>query len=257
MRGLSSDLATYARGLVGAPATTYGGPLTAGMGEGETNILNSINKLVMGSDGAFTPSASMWFGDERSNLIGDILSGKRLDPTSNPYLQSTMDAIRTAGNETLGQNLNMIDAAFGRANLGPSSSGRSREAIETGRRVTSDVNNQIGNILANNYQQGLQEQMTTLGSVLPGMDQYSSGLLFSALGANALPRQVQQNQITADYNEFLRRLSEPMQNAQLALSIMSGTPMMNFMQQQYRPSSAAQLLSALSQGGQAAAPFLV
>lgn len=224
-KGLSQDLGSYARTLVGRDATPYAGSFTAGMSTGEQNLLDAINNNV-GSGGAFAP--------QRNALISDILGGKRLSPNTNPYLQDMIGALTTESNRGLGSNLNILDAAFGKGGMG-SGSGRSAAAIETTRQAHGDLTNSIANILGQNYQQGLNEQMTTLGSILPTMDQYNSNNLYAALSANALPRTIQQNDLTAQYQEFLRQLQEPMQYTQLASQILGAAPQY----QVYQPQEAS------------------
>lgn len=227
------------------------------MGSGESDILSAINRMALGSDGANTPPlGNMAFGGERSSLISDILSGKRLSPDSNPYLASNLDYFRGEANKTLGGNMNLLDAAFGKNGMGIGS-GRSAEAGNLARNSAMDTNAQIAQILGQNYQHGLDEQMTTLGSVLPGMDQFKANMLFSALGANAIPRQIQQSDMTARYQDFLRQLQEPLTNAGMATSILGSAPNYQFMMPQYAPNQWQQALGAIGSVGQAAMPFLV
>lgn len=256
-KGLASDLGTYGRSLVGRTATPYTGNLTAPLSTGESNILSLINK-ISGGDGANMPGlGSMAFGDQRSSLISDILSGKRMSPGSNPYLQDYITSLQRSGQDTLGRNLNLLDAAFGGRGMTGASSGRSTEAANAARLATADTNSLIAQILGNQYNQGLNEQMNVLGSVLPNLDSYTTNMLFSALGANALPRSIQQSSLTNQYNEFLRQLNEPLQNVNLAAQILGSAPGFQYMQPQYAPSKASQILGALGSVGQAALPFVL
>lgn len=284
-RGLSSDLGTYARTLVGRGATPYSGNFTAPLGANELSILDRINALQLPrfGDGASMPTLSgMAFSGPRDALIADILGGGRLNPASNPYLRGTIDAFRDAGTETLGRNLNVLDAAFGRSGMTGPSSGRSAESIEATRKVTGDVNNAIASILGENYGRGINEQMNVLGNVLPGIDsanlaryvasgnlglqnqdlglrnfQTQANWLSSILGANALPRSIAQNDTSARYQEFLRMLQEPQDYTRLAAGILSGAPQLQYTMPQYAPSQFSQILGSAAQVGQAALPFML
>lgn len=256
MRPLAGDLASYARGLVGREGTPYGGRFTAPMTSGESSILSRIN-MIAGGDGAnASPLGRLAFGPQREALISDILSGNRLRPETNPFLAENIDYLRGEGTKNLGANLDLVDAAFGRAGL-PSGSGRSREAIETARLSTRDLNNTISSFLGDQYNRGLGEQYNTLSSVVPNIDAFNSTMLFNALGANALPRQIEQQNLDSLFREFLRLDNAPNANAQLALSILGGTPGMQFVQPQYQPSVFSQILGAAGDAGQAALPFLL
>lgn len=301
-QGLSADLGSYARSLVGRQATPYNGTLNAPMSSGEMDTLHTVDQLgphPLGPAYNFTNGGTALptlegpaFQGGRDALISDILSGRRLDPNTNPYLAQVTEALRTEGQKTLGNNLNMVDAMFGKSGMGPSS-GRSLQGIETGRQSTQDINNTIASLLSGNYQQGLQEQMATLSSILPGIDagnlsRYSTvgnmglnadnsrtnrestianyGLnygqgnmqaLASILGMQGLPRTVQQGSNDRTYQEFLRQLNEPTMYAQLASQILSGSPQMQFMNPQYAPSQFAQILGGASQAGQAMLPFML
>jgi len=151
-----------------------------------------------------------------------------------------------------------LDAAFARSGVG-TGSGRSEEAVEATRRASGDLTGQISSILGANYQQGLAEQIQTLGSILPGMDQFQSDLLFRALGANALPRQIEQQDLNARYQDFLRRLQESTGNTQLAMQILASQPGFQFAQQQFAPLSFWEqlLLGGVQGGAQGAAGALL
>ena len=247
MRGLSSDLGSYGQTLVGKQATPYTGSLTSPITGGEQDILAAINRMTIGGDGAYTPTAQ--------GLINDILSGNRLRPETNPYLSSMMNSLSQYSSEGLGRNLNLVDAAFGKTGMG-TGSGRSMTAIETGRQAQQDLNNQISNILGTQYQQGMQEQYNTLANVLPQQGQQQFSQLLGALSASALPRQIQQQDLGAQYQEFLRQLQEPMGYTQLVSQILGSSPGLQYMQPQYAPSPISQILGGAAQVGQAALPFV-
>lgn len=302
-QGLSSDLASYGRSLLGKTSTPYTGALSAPIGGGEQNILDIINKMVIpGGDGSSAPlglsspslpTTSLAFGDQRSKLISDILSGSRLSPDSNPYLASNIDYLRNESGKTLGANANLLDAVFGRSGITGRGTGRSVQATDLAQKSAMDTNSLIAQVLGQNYNNGLNEQMNVLSSILPGIDAFNQqgvdnaqrnilnsqqdrslnladrsaadaertnkiNMLFSALGANALPRQIQQAGLSNSYQEFLRMLGEPNQNATLASSILSNSPRFQFntpAAPQYAPSDLSQILGAFAQIGQTALPF--
>ncbi len=242
-RGLSSDLASYGRTLVGKAATPYSGSFTAPLGSGESDILRQINDNIT-SGGSFAP--------ERDNLISQILSGSRLSPNTNPYLDATINELSRKSNEGLGGNLNLIDAAFGRSGMRGASSGRGVEAIQASRLAGQDLTSQIAQILGGNYQQGLNEQMNVLGSVLPQLDQAKSTNLYNALGANALPRSINQADLTARYQDFLRQIQEASGNTSLASSILGSQPGLQYSNPSYNQMPFWQQLLLGGVGGAAA-----
>lgn len=249
-QGLSSDLGAYSRSLVGKPATPYNGMLSASLGTGEQGLLDAITRMVSGGTNG---GPALAFGPERNQLLSSILSGQRLDPNMNPFLGAMTNAVRDQGQETLGRSMNLVDAAFGGSGMS-TGSGRSAEGIETARRVTGDTNNTIANMLGSNYQQGLQEQMQVLGQILPGMDATTSNMLFQALGAAAMPREVQQQGLDRQYAEFLRKLQEPIGNTQLATQILGSQPGLQFSAPSYEPMPYwQQLLMGAVQGASSGA----
>lgn len=229
-RGLSNDLIDYSRQLFNRP--TDAGSRFAPIGAGEQQGLDAIQQNM----GGMTQNQG-----QGQALIGDILSGNRLSPDTNPYLSQVLGSLRTNASDNLGVGMNALDAAFGRSGMA-NSSARSTEATNLADKSVSSLNDTIANMLFGQYNNGLNEQMQTLG-MLPSFNSGNINSLVSALSALSLPRQLEQQGKDFEYNAAG-------DNALLIAQILGSQPGFNFMSPEYAPSMFSQVTSGLGALGQ-------
>ncbi len=229
-RGLSNDLIDYSRQLFNRPtdAGSRFAPLGAGEQQGLTAIQDNLTGMTQGQN-------------QGQQLIGDVLSGNRLSPDTNPYLSEVLGSLRGNAQDNLGVGMNALDAAFGKSGMA-NSSARSTEATNLADKSVTGLNETIANMLFGQYNNGLNEQMQVLG-MLPSFNTGNINSLVSAMSALALPRQLEQQGKDFEYNAVG-------DNALLLAQILGSQPGFQFMQPEFAPSMFSQVTSGLGALGQ-------
>lgn len=221
-RGLSNDLVNYSRQILNRPTSATG--RFAALTPGEMSVLGALQNNIGTMSTMGQP------------LLSDIFSGSRMTPASNPFLSETLGGLKSQAADTLGTNMNFLDAMFNKSGMSHGS-GRSNEAIELARRSGNDLNSQIANLLFGQYNQGANEQMQALG-LLPSLNSSNTNSILSSLSALALPRQLEQQALDFSYNA-------PVDNAMAVAQILGGLPGFQFTTPQFAPSQGAQILGSL------------
>lgn len=227
-RGLSRDLASYSGELLKKGPTAYTGNRIAGMTGDEGMALEALKGT------AFGPADPRY-----DRYVDEVMGGG----VANPHLDALIGNVTESVNRNLGGNLNMVDAMFARSGMG-GGSGRGTQAIEASRAASGELSANIAQILGADFNRRMGERQA-VGMSMPGVANNRAVVQQNALGALALPRNIQQQQMDFDFNEFIRMLQEPMQHAQLASQIMGSAPGLQFMQPQYAPSKFQQTMAAL------------
>jgi hypothetical protein len=195
----------------------YGGPLVAPITGTETQALGNLN------DVAQNPG--------RQDYLNSVISGKYLpgQPGANPFLQSAIEAAQrptqTALNDTLGKTLPGVFTQAGQQIGGglrsPNASAKpgatafdtaAARAFEGGAHALGDIATNISfqgyNAERQNQQQAVQLQQQDVQS------------LINNLQAQALPRLIQEQGITAGLDQFNKRTQALLQ----ALQVAAGSP---------------------------------
>lgn len=216
--------------------------------------------------------------DYMSPYLQGVLDPQLREARRQADIQRTQDAARLVGSGAFGGSRQAIMEAEGERNLltrlgditgtGYQSAydrAQQQRLAEAGlglqAQQAGEASRQFG---ANLGLQGLQQRLgaaSQLGSLAGQQQQYGLQNLQAMLGAGATQRDIEQQGLTADYNEFLRQEQDPLKKIQLQQSVLAGLPIQAANFYQPEPStasailggalsglSAASLLSALSGG---------
>ena len=234
---LSSWMGPYATNMLGRaqaiaaePYQVYQGPQTAGESGLQSKVFQGLGNLSFpgnlgtsfSSTGAYQlPSQAPQGG------VGSLVDGTQpaqeggMQPQGiasqymNPYLQSVLNPqlaeLRRQNEITnMGMNAKMTGAgAFGGG----------RQAImnaENNRNMMQEMNKTVGQGYANAYDKGMGQFNIEQGQ--------SKDLVNMLANAGQQQRGIEQEGITADYNEFLTQRDDPMKKLQFQQSMMQGMP---------------------------------
>jgi len=179
------------------PGQAYTGQFTAGMSPFETTGLNMLNRILSNTSG----TGDMF--NLASSRLQDILSGKLLNPATNPVIQST----KTLSAQNLQDQLDAAHAA-----QGARGAFFSTPALGEDYKLRLRSANNLDSIIAG----VLQNEQDRIGSAIPlgqQFDQYKNitaplQLINASQTLGALPRTLQQSEFDKLYQDYQRQRSE-------------------------------------------------
>jgi len=216
--GYVTDMLGKAQAISNQPYQVYQGPMTAGESGLQSNVFKGLGSLnfpsqlgqSFSSTGAYqlpnmnAPSGSAPAGP--SGIAAQYM---------NPYLQSVLnpqlDELRRQNDITnMNTNAKMTQAG---------GFGGGRQAImnaENNRNMMQEMNKTVGQGYSNAYDKAMGQFNTEQGQAKTLADMMST--------AGAQQRGIEQEGITADYNEFLAQRDYPMKQTQYLQSMLQGLP---------------------------------
>lgn len=242
--GYVTDMMGKAQALSNTPYQTYQGPMTAGESGLQNKMFQGLGGLTFpsqlgqsfSSSGAYTPPAmapntfanqpiGMGAGASPQGMGAGATGtggGQATSPTTgiaqqymNPYLQSVLqpqlEELRRQSQLNLQPNLAKMTQAGG--------FGGGRQAImesEANRNLLQQQNQAIGTGYANAFDKAMGQFNTEQGQAKTLADLMGQ--------AGAQQRGIEQEGITADYNEFLAQRDDPMKKVQFLQSMLQGLP---------------------------------
>jgi hypothetical protein len=225
-----------AQAISNQPYSVYQGPMTAGESSLQSNVFKGLGSLnfpsqlgqTFSSTGAYQPPAMT----PGAYMPGGIGTGAGATPTGtppvgqtqptgiaaqymNPYLQSVLnpqlEELRRQSQINLQPGLAKMTQAGGY--------GGGRQAImesEANRNLLQQQNQAIGTGYSNAYDKAMQQF---------NIEQGQAKTLADLMGqAGSAQRGIEQEGITADYNEFLAQRDYPMKQTQYLQSMLQGLP---------------------------------
>lgn len=224
IRGQTSD---WLSGQIGKTGTPYTGELTSKMSEPEESSLDYLKKYT--SQG--TPEMTQL----GQNEIKKTLTGE-YDPTTSPYYQA-VKAESARNLENTQKNIASNAGGGGRFYTGARVAEQGRAATDTG----IGLNKELGAIAERERQNRLSAATTAAGM---GETERNVPLQYAAASQQlgALPRNIQDVNKQAVYNEWLRQQEYPMQIAQMSAPYAGQQPIMA--QAGYSPSIWSQISGA-------------
>ena len=236
-----------AQAIAESPYQVYGGPMTAGTSGLQDKVFQGLGNLSFpgnlgqsfSSTGAYQPP-QMNMGAYNTQPIGTGPQPGMMPPDGqpgagiaglpqqqpqqpqgiaaqymNPYLQSVLDPQMA---ELRRQNdiTNMMSNA---KMTGAGAFGGGRQAImnaENNRNLMQEMNKTVGQGYASAYDKGMGQFNIEQGQ--------SKDLVNMLANAGGQQRGIEQEGITADYNEFLAQRDDPMKKLQFQQSMMQGMP---------------------------------
>ena len=238
-----TEMLGKAQAVANEPYQVYQGPMTAGESGLQSKVFQGLGNLSFpgnlgqsfSSAGAYQPP-QMNMGAYQTQPIGTGsqpgaappagITGASIIPTPaqpqgiasqymNPYLQSVLDPQMA---ELRRQN----DITNMKANAGLTSAGAfggGRQAImnaENARNLMQEMNKTVGQGYASAYDKAMQQFNTEQGQAKTLADMMSE--------AGGQQRGIEQQGISADYNEFLAQRDDPMKKTQYLQSMLQGLP---------------------------------
>ncbi len=241
--GYVTDMLGKAQAISNQPYQVYQGPMTAGQSSLQDTVFKGLGSLnfpsqlgqTFSSGSAYTPPAmtpgayapgAIGTGAGMSGGIGSIggtgtTGGTTTPPLGmasqymNPYLQSVLqpqlEELRRQSQINMQPGMAKMTQAGGY--------GGGRQAImesEANRNLLQEQNKTIGQGYASAYDKAMGQFNTEQGQAKTLADMMS--------GAGAQQRGIEQEGITADYNEFLAQRDYPMKQTQYLQSMLQGLP---------------------------------
>jgi hypothetical protein len=178
------------------PGQEYGGQYTAPMGSQEMSTMDMLTKFLGGS-----PTGDLF--NQAKGQIGDTLSGKYMDPNTNPYIK----AMSKLAGTNLEDQINASKAARGGRESYFHTQGIAEEGKLRGNTM-DNLNALIGQVLESerSRQYGaapIAAEMDRYQNVTAPLQQISAGQQYGAL-----PRMLAQNDLEGKYNEWKRARGE-------------------------------------------------
>lgn len=227
-------------GQIGQPGQQYTGQMVAPLSQQEAQSFDFLKQYGEGSQ-AQDPTF------QKARSVVDKTLTNQFDPTTSPYYQ----AVKAESAKNLAETQkDIMSTAGGTGNVW--TGGRLKEQG----RATTDRNLALDRLMGEMAMQERQNQLNVIPQAL-GMSQTLAQEPFAKASAfqqfGALPREIEQAQNQAKYNEWLRSTVEyPMQIGQMA----SGTEQAPLYQQS-TPSSSSQLFGGIASGAGELIPGLL
>jgi len=231
-----TDMLGRAQALSNQPYQTYQGPMTAGESALQSKYFSGLGGLTFPTQlvgQSFTSSTAPTL----PTATGPAGSTTPTGPAAqymNPYLQAVLapqleELRRQAGITQQQQAGKAAQAgAFGGTRYG-------LMEAEGARNLMQEMNKTIGTGYANAYDKAMQQFNAEQGQAKTLADMMAS--------AGAQQRGIEQEGITADYNEFLAQRDYPMKQLQFQQSMLQGLPISTVSTSQAQQSGIGQLAS--------------
>jgi hypothetical protein len=235
-----TNMLGQAQAIANSPYQTYQGPMTAGESSLQSNVFKGLGNLAFptqlgqsfSSTGAYQPptmGANAYTPGAIGTGAGAGIAGLDTGTTGatgagtpgiasqymNPYLQSVLEPqlaeLRRQSQINMQPGMAKLTQAGGY--------GGGRQAImesEANRNLLQEQNKAIGQGYASAYDKGMGQFNTEMGQ--------SKDLVNMLANAGQAQRGIEQEGITADYNEFLAQRDDPMKKTQYLQSMLQGLP---------------------------------
>lgn len=239
-----TDMLGKAQAISNTPYQTYQGPMTAGESTLQSNLFQGLGSIpfpnqlgkTFSSEGAYQPpamapntfanqpigmgagapqgmggGAGVGAGGNQPSSAGTGIAAQYMNPYLQSVLQPQLEELRRQS---------QINAQPGMAKLTQAGGyGGGRQAImesEANRNLLQAQNQAIGTGYSNAYDKAMQQFNTEQGQAKTLADLMGT--------AGAQQRGIEQEGITADYNEFLTQRDYPQKQVQFLQSMLQGLP---------------------------------
>ena len=225
-----------AQAIADQPYQVYGGPVTAGESALQSKYFQGVGGLTFPTNlgQSFTSANAPALPSATTGTAGGVSSTGPAAQYMNPYLQAVLapqlDELRRQAGITQQQQAGKATqaGAFGGSRYGLMES-------EGARNLLQEMNKTIGTGYANAYDKAMQQFNTEQGQAKTIADMIA--------GAGTQQRGIEQEGITADYNEFLAQRDYPMKQVQFLQSLLQGLPISTVSSQQAQQTGIGQLAS--------------
>ena len=232
-----TDMLGRAQAISETPYQTYQGPMTAGESALQSKMFQGLGSLSFPTNlgQSFTSTGA----PDISGAMAGTSTGTPTGPAAaymNPYLESVLSP-QLAELRRQSQITQMGNAA---KMTGAGAFGGSRQAImdaETQRNLMQEMNKTVGTGYASAYDKAMQQ--------FNAEQQQAKTLADMIFQAGATQRDIEQQGITADYNEFLAQRDYPTKQVQFLQSMLQGLPISTMSTSQAAQSGIGQLASTV------------
>lgn len=236
-----TDMLGKTQAVAEQPYQVYQGPMTAGESGLQSKVFQGLGNLTFpgqlgqtfSSTGAYSlPDLSQPASATAAPTGGTGIAAQYMNPYLQAVLQPQLDEMRRQNAITnMGTNAKLTQAG---------AYGGGRQAImnaENDRNMMMEQNKAIGQGYSNAYDKAMQQFNTEQGQAKTLADMMGQ--------AGQTQRGIEQEGITADYNEFLAQRDYPQKMLQFQQSMLQGLPISTVSNQAAQQSGIGQLSSTI------------
>lgn len=229
-----------AQAIADQPYQTYQGPMTAGESGLQSKVFQGLGNLTF--PGQLGQSFSAQGAYQLPSMTPGGVTGQQTGPTgiAAQYMNPYLNAVLSPQLEELSRQSRMTQMANASKLAQAGAYGGSRQAImdaETQRNLLQEQNRAIGQGYANAYDRAMGQFNVEQGQAKTLADMISQ--------AGQQQRGIEQEGITADYNEFLAQRDYPMRQTQYLQSMLQGLPISTVTNTPAQQSGIGQLSSTI------------
>ena len=244
---LSQWAGPYVTGMLGKaqaiadqPYQTYQGPMTAGESGLQSKVFQGLGNLTF--PGQLGQSFSSKDAYQLPTMTSTGVTGQQAGPggVAAQYMNPYLNAVLTPQLDELRRQSQITQMGTAGKLAQAGAFGGSRQAImdaETQRNLLQEQNKAIGTGYANAYDKAMGQFNTEQGQAKTLADMMAS--------AGTAQRGIEQEGITADYNEFLAQRDDPMKKTQYLQSMLQGLPISTVTNTPAQQSGIGQLSSTI------------
>ena len=214
-----TNMLGQAQALSQQPYQTYQGPMTAGESGLQSKVFQGLGNLTF--PGQLGQSFSSTGAYQLPTMTSTGVTGQQAGPggIASQYMNPYLSAVLTPQLDELRRQSQMTQMGTAGKLAQAGAYGGGRQAImdaETQRNLLQEQNKAIGTGYANAYDRAMGQFNTEQGQAKTLADMLGA--------AGAQQRGIEQEGITADYNEFLAQRDYPMKQTQYLQSMLQGLP---------------------------------
>lgn len=229
-----------AQAIADQPYQTYQGPMTAGESGLQSKVFQGLGNLTF--PGQLGQSFSAQGAYQLPTMTSTGVTGQQVGPggVAAQYMNPYLSAVLTPQLDELRRQSQITQMGTAGKLAQAGAFGGSRQAImdaETQRNLLQEQNKAIGQGYANAYDRAMGQFNTEQGQAKTLADMISQ--------AGQQQRGIEQEGITADYNEFLAQRDYPMKQTQYLQSMLQGLPISTVTNTPAQMSGLGQLTSTI------------
>ena len=231
-----TDMLGKAQAFAETPYQTYQGPMTAGESSLQSKVFQGLGNIAFPGNlgqsftGAGAPTAGLTSTGQPQTSTS--VAGQYMNPYLQQVLQPQLAELQRQSQINLQPSLAKLTQAGG--------FGGGRQAImesEANRNLLQEQNKTVGQAYANAFDKAMQQ--------FNAEQEQAKGIAGLMGTAGTTQRDIEQQGITADYNEFLAQRDYPQKQIQFLQSMLQGLPISTVAYQTAQPTGIGQLSSTI------------
>lgn len=235
-----TDMLGKAQAFAETPYQTYQGPMTAGESSLQSKVFQGLGNIAFPGNlgqsftGAGAPTAGLTSTGQPQTSTS--VAGQYMNPYLQQVLQPQLAELQRQSQINLQPSLAKLTQAGG--------FGGGRQAImesEANRNLLQEQNKTVGQAYANAFDKAMQQ--------FNAEQEQAKGIAGLMGTAGTTQRDIEQQGITADYNEFLAQRDYPQKQIQFLQSMLQGLPISTVAYQTAQPTGIGQLTTTVGSLG--------